>query len=70
MPAPGRARLRIYDVGGRLVRTLVDEWVGSGGHAAGWDGRDAAGRPVPAATYFLELEASRDTETSRVLLLR
>lgn len=70
LPAPARARLCIYDVRGRLVRMLADGPAGAGVHTAGWDGRDAGGRPVPAATYFLRLDADPGIETSRILLLR
>ncbi len=48
----GRATLRLLDVHGREVRTLVDSELAAGSHEAIWDGRDGNGRAVPAGAYF------------------
>ncbi len=69
LPRAGRALLRVYDVRGRAVRTLIDGVIGAGDHAARWDGRDSAGHPVPAGIYFYRLEAGSEMRASRVLLL-
>lgn len=53
----GTVSLGIYDREGNLVRVLCDEWpfgrfrVGLNGLSTTWDGRDAAGQPVPEGTY-------------------
>jgi flagellar hook assembly protein FlgD len=70
LPAAGRARLELYDVRGRLVRTLVDGARAAGAQVARWDGRDAAGAPAPAGVYFLRLEAAGATRSGRIALLR
>jgi hypothetical protein len=50
--------LRVYDVAGRLVRTLVDEERSAGVlHAVSWDGRDHAARRVASGVYFYRLNA-------------
>ena len=51
VPADGRVSLRIYDVRGRHVRTLLDERRGSGTHLAVWDGRNNEGELTPAGVY-------------------
>jgi len=35
--------IHIFDARGRLVRTLQNQWMGSGGHNVVWDGRDNVG---------------------------
>jgi hypothetical protein len=71
--APGAAsvELKIYDVAGRCLRTLVH---GAGGEALGsaeWDGTDDAGRAVPAGVYFLSLRKGEDIEdVEKLLVLR
>jgi hypothetical protein len=40
---PSRARLRIFDAAGRLVRTILDEHVAAGSHTRVWDGPRRAG---------------------------
>ena len=66
----GRARLRIYDVAGRLVRTLVDEVRPAGLHEARWDGRNAGGRRASSGVYFCRFEAPGYEKTIKAVLLR
>lgn len=65
----GRARIVLHDLRGRAVATLVDERREAGTHAIAWDGRDAAGRPVAAGSYFLRLDGPSGRATARVLRL-
>lgn len=57
---PARAHLAVYDVGGRLVRTLVEGEMSAGRHTFTWDGRDGARRAVGAGVYFYRLRARED----------
>ncbi len=60
----------IYDVRGRLVRTLVSGELAAGVHEAAWDGRDAAGRVQAAGVYVARLDAGGATFTQRVVMLK
>jgi endonuclease I len=63
--------LRIYDVSGRLVRTLADGGVlESGSHRMEWDGRDQGGAQLQAGLYFCRLTAGPVSETRRMVLAR
>jgi hypothetical protein len=75
VPTAGEANLRIVDLRGRLVRTLLDESVPVGRHARTWDGTDATGRPVAAGVYLYRLDVHGDdgtlfTDTRRMVLVR
>lgn len=48
--------LKIYNVKGELVRTLVDEMVEAGEHGITWDGTNSRGATVTSGIYFLRLE--------------
>jgi glucose/arabinose dehydrogenase len=64
--------LRVFDLRGRLVRTLVGRGDGvraAGEHRARWDGRGADGRPVPAGVYLAALEAGSGRTTLRLVRL-
>ncbi len=66
-----RVRLSIYDLSGRLVRTLVDgETVSAGRKEESWDGRGRFGRQVAAGAYFCRLEASEFRGTIRMMLVK
>jgi hypothetical protein len=67
---PAHVRLAVYDLGGRRVRTLVDEVEGAGERRAVWNGADDAGRPVASGVYFCRLEAGAVVETRRMVLVR
>jgi endonuclease I len=63
--------LRIYDVTGRLVRTLADGSVlEAGSHQVDWDGRDAGGAQLQAGLYFCRLVAGPARETRRMVIAR
>jgi hypothetical protein len=70
LPAPERVTLRVYDVRGRLVRTLVNEPRGVGVHRATWDGRDDRGRDLASGVYLVQFRAGVVTRTERLLRIR
>jgi hypothetical protein len=67
---PVDVRLRIYDVSGSLVRTLVDEPKIVGEYRLYWDGRDGRAMEVPPGVYFLRLEAGDQVRTRTVVLVK
>jgi len=66
----GAATLRVYDVSGRLVRTLVDGRQAKGGHSVVWDGRSNDGREVSSGVYFVRLETEGVGSVAKTLVLR
>jgi hypothetical protein len=77
LPAKGRVTLRIYNVLGAEVRTLVDELLESGSHRVLWNGKDNAGQPVVSGIYLYRVTyASEDasaeafTHAGKMSLLR
>ena len=70
LASPGAVRLALYDVSGRLARTLEDGALGAGPHEAAWDGRDDAGAPVAAGLYFARLESAGASLIRRVSVVR
>jgi 1,4-alpha-glucan branching enzyme len=66
----GQASLRIYDVSGRLVRSLVDDTVDGGMHEVLWDGTNNRGDRTASGVYFYRLLTDRFTKTRRMVLLR
>lgn len=62
--------LRIYDLAGRLVRTLLDEPRPQGRHTVAWDGADDHGRVVPAGVYVYRLDQDGQSLSRRMTLLK
>ncbi len=66
----GRVDLAVYDLNGRLVRTLAGDVLPSGEHRAAWDGRDETGQTVASGVYLVRLRGSDFTSARRVLLVK
>jgi hypothetical protein len=70
LPAPGRARLDIFDVVGRRVVTLVDEDLSAGYHTEIWDGRDSGGIRTAAGVYFYRFTTPAGSLTRKLARVR
>jgi len=70
VPDGGKVALRILDLRGRVVITLVDGDVTPGEHQVAWDGCDADGRAVASGTYLARLESDTALATRKLLLAR
>jgi hypothetical protein len=70
IPRQGPVSLKVYDVSGRLVRTLVDGYQGPGTYEAVWNGQDGQGAPVASGVYFYRLDAVQGLETRRMVLVK
>jgi hypothetical protein len=62
--------LRIFDVSGRQVRTLVNQSLDRKRHTVVWDGRDDAGVPVSSGVYFYRLEAGSFSTTRKMVVMK
>ncbi|NIM18927.1 MAG: T9SS type A sorting domain-containing protein [Candidatus Latescibacteria bacterium] len=62
--------LKIYNVTGQLVKTLVNEEKPAGEYTKGWNGRNDAGNPVSSGVYFYKLVTKNFTQTKKMVLLK
>lgn len=69
-PAKGAVQLKIYDLTGRLVRTLVDQTVDAGVWNVTWDGRDDRGHDLASGIYLCKMQANGKLKTLKTTLLR
>ena len=65
-----RARLAVYDLKGRMVKTLVDQDFPAGPHVLTWDGRNDRGQLSASGVYFYQLRAGDHVETKRMMLIK
>ncbi len=66
----GYVSVGIFDVAGRLVRTLVDRSLPPGRHDITWDGRDDSGERVSAGVYFVKMKTGSFEDTKKAVLAR
>ncbi len=62
--------LRIYDVRGRLVKTLIDERLSPGFYSVQWDGVNDNGEKVSSGIYFYSIKAGSFASTRKMMMLK
>ena len=59
LPEAGKAKLVVYDIMGRSIKTLANREFKNGRHEVSWNGRNQAGQLVAAGTYIYRLSVQR-----------
>jgi hypothetical protein len=62
--------VKIYNIKGELVKTLVDQNQESGIHQKMWDGKDQRGKEVASGIYFYKLVAGDQSQIKKMILLK
>ncbi|MBN1425184.1 right-handed parallel beta-helix repeat-containing protein [Candidatus Fermentibacteria bacterium] len=70
MSLGARVKVQIYDLSGRLVRTVVETEMPVGTHEAEWDGTDAQGRTVGRGVYVCRIVSESFVESKRLVVMR
>lgn len=63
-------RLRVFDVAGRVVRSLVDEPLSRGEYERTWDGRNDNGRGIAAGIYLVQLQTGSALISRKVVFAK
>jgi hypothetical protein len=66
----GSVSLRVYDLSGRVIRTLIDGALERGDHGVRWDGRRSDGSLAQPGAYFYELRTNGERLARRLVLLQ
>lgn len=70
LAAAAPATVRLFDTGGRLVRTLVQGRISPGRHAVEWDGTASDGHPSRAGVYYCQFRSGATLETRRLIFIK
>jgi len=71
LPQPDQVTLTIYDLKGRVVKQLVDQYQTANQYSVVWDGRDDSGAELSSGVYFYHLETQNGYHaTQQMVLLR
>jgi hypothetical protein len=68
LPANGMVHLTVYNVQGRLIRTLADGNQLSGRQTVSWDGKDMEGREVTSGMYICRLKTDNYSDMKKMIL--
>lgn len=70
LPKRERVSIRIYNVVGKLVRTLIQEEQFPGNYTTQWDGRDDSGRYVSSGIYIYRVQAGGFEKSKKMVFLK
>jgi hypothetical protein len=70
IPHTGEITIAIYDIQGRLVRSLASLTQQAGTHSAVWDGRNDSGLNVSSGNYFCRVDFNRSFLVKKLILLK
>ena len=66
----GRVKLAVYDLLGRKVAVLIDDYRPAGPGSVTWDGRDTYGSTVASGVYIARLETADGVQTRKLVVAR
>ena len=69
VPRQMKVKLSVYDISGRLVKTVADGKMEAGEHSFAWDGRDSFSRSVSPGIYFLRMSTPERSLQKKMVLL-
>ncbi|MFC1482078.1 LamG-like jellyroll fold domain-containing protein, partial [Candidatus Neomarinimicrobiota bacterium] len=70
LPRPAKVSLRVYDLLGKEIATLINEWQDMGYRQVKWHGRDQSAKPVASGIYFAVYMAEDVMKVRKMLLLK
>ncbi|MBL7148650.1 MAG: T9SS type A sorting domain-containing protein [Candidatus Cloacimonetes bacterium] len=62
--------IKVYNIKGAVVRTLVDGEMNAAYHKLIWDGKDKAGKQVGSGIFFYKMKAEKYTSTKKMILMK
>ena len=68
--ARGLAKVEVFDVNGRLVRTVENTVLEAGDHQIEWDGNDNRGKTVASGVYFYRLSSQGEKFAKKLVVIR
>ena len=70
IPEQSMVTMKIFDLSGRLVETLINNQMSVGHHSVNWDGKDSYGNEVSAGIYIYTLEGNNIYMSRKMILMK
>jgi hypothetical protein len=70
LPNESNVSIKIYDLLGNEVRSLLNENKNSGKYNIMWDGRDKNGNQISSGVYFYKIQAGKYSETKKMVFMK
>jgi hypothetical protein len=70
LKSPAQVQLKIYNIKGQLVKSLVDEKKQANSYKIEWNGIDENNKQVASGIYFCRIQAGNKIETKKMMLIK
>ncbi|MCK4527037.1 T9SS type A sorting domain-containing protein [candidate division WOR-3 bacterium] len=70
LPKESNVSLKIYNVNGQLIKTLVNGHNNAGNYSVKWDGKDDNEKDVSKGIYFYRIEAGAFSEIKKMIMIK
>ena len=70
MPALSRVSIKVYNLQGKLIRTLLDAEKAAGSHQVTWDGTTESGEALTSGIYFIQMKTDQYSKTLKANLIK
>ncbi|MCD4795329.1 MAG: carboxypeptidase-like regulatory domain-containing protein [Bacteroidales bacterium] len=70
IPVSSNVIIEIYDIQGKKIKTLVNEYQVSGNHSVIWNGTNETGIPVGTGIYFYRLKTDNNIVLKKIMLIK
>ena len=70
LPVDSFVRLIVYDINGRMVDEIVNDFLRAGTHSVQWQGRGINGFSLSSGIYFYRIEASEYSKTYKMVFVK
>jgi hypothetical protein len=70
LPRSAHVEIYVFNIEGKRICTLVNQYLSAGEKAVTWHGTDDTGQPVSTGVYFYRIEAGAYTDTKKMLLIK
>jgi len=67
---PGQVKVEIFDISGRLVKTLADNYYPAGSYSLNWNSRNEYSNKIASGTYLYRLRTADKTIVKKMVLLK
>lgn len=68
LPKSETVEVKVYNLKGQVIKTLLSGLKTAGQHSLNWDGKDEGGNPCSAGVYFIQLQSGQKTHHKKLLL--
>ncbi len=70
IPKAGQVRVEIFDILGRRVRTIANQYLSAGEHALEWNGHDGDDEAVASGIYFYRVSYNGNSMTRKMVMMK